>query len=58
MMKTKTWYVGVKIEWAMFGIEGETREEAIERVKEIFYQEHHMKLSDNEIIEVTEDKGE
>jgi predicted RNase H-like HicB family nuclease len=55
-MKTKTWYAVVKIEWSNFGIEGETKEEAIANLKETFDAQYGIKLEDSEILEILEDK--
>ena len=53
---SKQWYVRVKVEWANFGIEGATKEEAIANLKETFDAEYGIELDDSEILEIVEDK--
>lgn len=53
---SKQWYVRVKIEWANFGIEGATKEEAIANLKETFDAQYGIELADSEILEIEEDK--
>jgi hypothetical protein len=53
---SKQWYVRVKVEWANFGIEGATKEEAIANLKETFDAQYGIELEDNEILEIEEDK--
>jgi hypothetical protein len=55
-MKTKQWYVRVKVEWSNFGIEGATKEEAIANLKATFDAQYGIELYDSEILEITEEQ--
>lgn len=46
----------VKVEWSGCGIEAKNKEEAIEKIKDSFYDEYGIKLSDEEIMELEASK--
>lgn len=51
----KQFVVRVKVEWEN-ALDAESKQQAVERVKEIFSNQHKMTLHDSEIISVEEDK--
>jgi hypothetical protein len=55
-MKIKTWSAVVKIKWKNFGIEGATKDEAIENLKETFKQEYNIDLENKEIVSIEADE--
>lgn len=44
----------VKVEWEGNNLEAETKEEYIEKLKEVFYEAYNIDLMESEILEIKE----
>jgi hypothetical protein len=49
----KTYNALIRIDWS-WGFGAENKEEAVELLKEMFYEEYGIKIEDSEIIELVE----
>ena len=49
---TREYSCVVSMEWSVSGIEADSVEEFIERVKTIWWEEHNLELSDKEITDI------
>ena len=50
----KQWMCEIKIEIDQFGVEAETKEEFIQKTKELFLEEYNLALKDHEIKNIQE----
>ena len=53
-MTVKEWACAVEITINQFGIEAETKEEFIQKTKDLFLEEHNLELKDHEIKNIQE----
>ena len=52
--KVKEWACEIEINFNQFGIEAETKEEFIQKTKELFLEEYNLDLKDHEIKNIQE----
>tara|TARA_R100001594_G_scaffold115623_1_gene150502 strand:+ start:634 stop:804 length:171 start_codon:yes stop_codon:yes gene_type:complete len=51
MIKEKEWFCEIKLSFAINNY-GETKKEFIQNVKDNFYEEHNIELTDKEIVNI------
>jgi len=51
---TKEWMCDIEIRFNWFGIEAETKEEFVKRIKEIFKEDYNLELDGSEIKNIQE----
>tara|TARA_R100000687_G_C6428483_1_gene154494 strand:+ start:1021 stop:1191 length:171 start_codon:yes stop_codon:yes gene_type:complete len=56
MTTIKEWACEIEINFNQFGIEAETKEEFIQKTKELFREEYNIYLNDSEITNIQEIK--
>ena len=48
------WSCEIEVKFTQFGIEAETKEEFIQKIKDLFLEEHNLELKDHEIKNIQE----
>ena len=52
----KQYYATIKITWSNYGIEANSKEQAIKVLKDLYLEQYGIELDDKEIVEIKEEK--